>query len=415
MKKTIFMFVMLLSTTCMTAKVKHALEVRRIPNWAPEYLTVVNNWENLYFTPSPSTLKCLSVITEINGQSTADMEPQDFYAILDRETNITLTYMTKIRGENKTFTQQLKKRKGQLEAYFTDYLYLYKKYTYTTLMSDNDYDLFQYNTYDFLLDGDDDITDKGIMQEYAKRLEERGLKRDNSNPDLLLYLSKNANKSIETVYVPKIVTSTSSHSTTRSSGSTVYGWYSAWGSGRTVTDGTTTTTTRDVGGRRNIVNGHLFLQFSVLIAKNMDQKHPPIAWQFTFDTHVSNDVNLLEYSKKSLADQILYYPFVDGHFHKWLASTGLFFAVNENGGIISNEVLDVAPGSNADKNGIMIGDKVLKHKLDRKYVNVEKVIKRAGSVRLGNYQYGYGLYFNNKKLSGNDDIPVWVHHEGNWD
>ena len=55
--------------TSMSAK-DHALMVQRLSYWAPDYLTITNNWNNLYFTQTVSTLKTLSVITEINGEST---------------------------------------------------------------------------------------------------------------------------------------------------------------------------------------------------------------------------------------------------------------------------------------------------------------------------------------------------------
>ena len=120
--KKLFIFMMLLFTKSIYAEsgyAEHALMVHRLSYWAPEYLTVTNNWNNMFFSNAPSTLKSLSVITEIDGQSTKDMEPEDFYKIIDNANSFSITYMSKIRGENRSYTHQLVPKKGKL--FFVDY------------------------------------------------------------------------------------------------------------------------------------------------------------------------------------------------------------------------------------------------------------------------------------------------------
>ena len=92
----------------------HAIEVRRLSNWAPDYLTVTNNWDNMTYQPMTSTLRFMSVVTAINGESTKDMEEEEFYSLLNLSDQFTLEYMTKINGVNKTFTKTFIKRKGKL-------------------------------------------------------------------------------------------------------------------------------------------------------------------------------------------------------------------------------------------------------------------------------------------------------------
>lgn len=69
---------------------EHAIEVRRLSNWAPDYLTVINNWDNMTYTPYVSNLKCMSVITSINGQDTRELEEEDFYRNWTRQKSLHL-------------------------------------------------------------------------------------------------------------------------------------------------------------------------------------------------------------------------------------------------------------------------------------------------------------------------------------
>ena len=95
---------------CAQYQSEHPIEVERLTNWAPDYLTVTNNWNNLCISPQTPTLKCLSVVTAINGQSTKDMDEEEFYSLLDLGDSFTLTYLTKANGTNKEYTKTFTKR-----------------------------------------------------------------------------------------------------------------------------------------------------------------------------------------------------------------------------------------------------------------------------------------------------------------
>ena len=119
MKNKFFGVLLLLVTLCEFAfcsgKVticSHVLHVERIECWSPQYLTVTRNYDNKFFLSAPSTLRVLSVITEINGYNTEYMNEEEFYQILDSNTEIRLSYMTKINGENKMFSEIIKKYNG---------------------------------------------------------------------------------------------------------------------------------------------------------------------------------------------------------------------------------------------------------------------------------------------------------------
>lgn len=349
--KKFLMFLMLSFATSTFAEnyVEHALIVRHLSYWAPEYLTVTNNWNNMCLVQAPSTLKSLSVIIEINGESTKDMEPNDFYSIIDRESSFTLTYYTKIRGENKRYTHQLTKRKGMLHYGSGHNTYVWNRernrMNSSTIMSDQDVDLFKYCTYDYMVAGDDYITDKNLLQEFAKQLDQKGMKHVTENPDVYLYLTKDINQDIESIYVPNIISTT----TTSGRANVYIGNYSVWGNHRE----TSTTHTRDIGTTKEFVSADLFLQFSILDAHMMEQNTPPVVWQFTHNRHFSSSVKLLDEAKRLQYD-IYCYPanHVYWYFNRYICTLGCFF---QNELSESGLVCDIADGSWADKNGIKEG------------------------------------------------------------
>lgn len=228
-RRLLLIVMLAVATNAYADYAEHALIVHRLSNWAPDYLTVTNNWDNMFFSPTPSTLKTLSVITEINGESTKDMEPNDFYTIIDQSSSVTLTYITKIRGENKIYTQQLSKKSGMLfyklaklrdsgtskdlywfnnnkeqrglksptlNWYGYDYNYGPTPKMSTTLMADHNIDFFNFCTFDYMVAGDDYMVDLGLVRTLTKELEKKGLKYDPNNPDLHVYFTKSADANI---------------------------------------------------------------------------------------------------------------------------------------------------------------------------------------------------------------------------
>ena len=138
---------------------KHGLEVKRLRNWAPKYLTVINNYDNLNFENAPNTLRFFSVITAINGNSTEYMDEKEFQNIIDKSGEVELSYMTKLNGENKNFTAKLMRRKDFAVYFFkwgaSDryelYRYWYRvrfqdRHNLPTMMTDEEVDFFEFST-----------------------------------------------------------------------------------------------------------------------------------------------------------------------------------------------------------------------------------------------------------------------------
>lgn len=324
---------------------EHAIEVRRLSNWAPDYLTVINNWDNMTYTPYVSNLKCMSVITSINGQDTRELEEEDFYRILDSSEEFTLVYLTKSLGENKEHTNTFKKKKGKLLA---TPCYPSTSSPTVSLLSDNDVDFFQFNTFDYRLIGDDQLMDKTIMEVFANHLKQKGLKRVTSNPDLFLYLTKDVNQKIESVYVPSYTTTT----TTGDTGVEISNFLGMKGVSVGGSSGQATTVTKETGSMRTNVTADAYLEFSILDASKLNSSNAPIIWQLTYSEHKTSEIRLLEYVKQYLGGYMIQYPFHENTYSEYLATWGVFCENFSTDPTLS----DIVPGSTAESLGCKHGD-----------------------------------------------------------
>lgn len=325
----------------------HVIEVERFTNWAPDYLTIINTWNNSGLIPSTSSLKCLSVITEVNGQSTKDMSEEDFYQVIDNANQLSLVYVTKINGVNKQYKQSFTKRKGKLLISLSAPT---QKPTTISLLSDNDVDFFQFNTFDYQLTGDDQLMDKTIMEVFANFLREKGLKRTTDKPDIILYVTKDVNQDIQSVYVPQYTTTTNTGST----GVGVANIFGLKGVNVGGSTGSATSVTKETGTMRTNVVADAYLQFSILDARKLDSKSAPIVWQLTYSEHKTSEIRLLEAVKEWIGRYALEYPFHEAIMGQFAYTWGVFcenFATNP-------VVSDIMPGSKAEVLGCKVGDEI---------------------------------------------------------
>ena len=319
---------------------EHMIEVKRLSNWAPEYLTVTNTWNNMTFAPVTTNLKCMSVIVSVNGQDTRDMEESDFYRIIDSEEEEMLVYQTKVMGQNKEYKCTLKKRKGKLLASTYPSAEIMPT---VSLLSDSDIDFFKFNTFDYRLMGDDQLMDKTIMEVFAEHLKAKGLKRSTTAPDIYLYLTKDVNQKIESVYVPSYTTTT----TTGDTGIGISNFLGIRGVSVGGNTGKATTRTEETGTMRTNVTADAYLELSVLEASKLNSDTPPVIWQLTYSEHKTSEIRLLEYVKEHLGKYMLQYPFHESMFGEYIATWGVLcenFAVNPT-------ISDVVPGSKAEALG----------------------------------------------------------------
>ena len=324
---------------------QHVIEVKRLSNWAPEYLTVTNTWDNMTFYPETPTLKFMSVVTSINGHDTRDMEEEEFYSILNLGDEFTLTYLTKTFGKNKQYNNTFTKRKGNL--LITPYAPSVTPST-VSLLSDNDVDFFKFNTFDYQLAGNDQLMDKTIMEVFAEQLKKKGLKRDTQNPDIYLYLTKDVNQKIESIYVPSYTTTT----TSEDAGIGIANIFGLKGVNVGGSTGSATTKTVENGSMKTNVTADAYLEFSILDAKKLDSESAPIIWQLTYSEHKTSEIRLLDYVKSTLGAIMIQYPFHENAIGEYAATWGVLCENFASNAIIS----DVVPGSKADQLGCKKGD-----------------------------------------------------------
>jgi hypothetical protein len=194
----------------------HVIEVEKYTDFAPDYLTVIDNhvvygmdvtW---YLTFSPDSINNYyyptigDAILEVNSQSTKGMTPEQFYQITDTARHFTLQLRTRKEGLLTTQSYSVHKEphllftflgeSGQLINFVTQNEMdstreTQKRNICSTCFSsihDTEYD-FSNKTYAYQIVGDDPLTDKKILDEMDKSI----LKKDTlNNPDLLFAVEK---------------------------------------------------------------------------------------------------------------------------------------------------------------------------------------------------------------------------------
>ena len=376
----------------------HALQVERIECWAPDYLTVTCNYDNRLFLSAPKTLQVLSVITEVNGRSTEGMDTDEFYDILDSNTDIRLTYMTKIKGENKLFSEKLEKFRGKAVVdsngtpsdmiKLAGNFYSIRGYNdmrdKNVIINDLDVDYFSFNTFDYAFnDAIEEFEQKQLLKEFATLLESRGMKKVDQDPDVYLYVTLQSDRSIETVYMPKQVTSY--HENAR--GRITYGYYSTNIQGGTNSQ----TVTSEQGNMTTFTTNDVYLQITILDAKRMDSQQAPKVWQYTYMDCIDKTMTFTMFREK-IKNYAAVYPFYPECKYKW-NYFGNYCDVVYLGLYIDNyEISGSLPNSYADENNIRLRDKVVVDKNkksvkggvyvnwngDRGYLKIgRKMIKRS--------------------------------------
>lgn len=211
------------------------------------------------------------------------MEESDFYRIIDSEEEVMLVYQTKVMGQNKEYKCTLKKRKGKLLASTYPSAEIMPT---VSLLSDSDIDFFKFNTFDYRLMGDDQLMDKTIMEVFAEHLKAKGLKRSTTAPDIYLYLTKDVNQKIESVYVPSYTTTT----TTGDTGIGISNFLGIRGVSVGGNTGKATTRTEETGTMRTNVTADAYLELSVLEASKLNSDTPPVIWQLTYSEHKTSEI-----------------------------------------------------------------------------------------------------------------------------
>ncbi len=205
------------------------------------------------------------------------------------------------------------------------------------------------STYDIMVTGNDPLTDRKILEEFCKSGWFRQLIRDEENPDIVVTVSKNANETFSSTYVPPSTQVVNTGSYTRP----VYNY---------ITRQTSYVTSQrnkyiqSGGYSQDNLNTSLFLEFTILDAKKLNAPGvttPPIIWQMTYTRNVAN-------RNFEVIDEYLTvatwncFPFT---FFPIVKVPYVYLGcIEENGEIVSDPI----PGSPADLIGLKKGDKIVK-------------------------------------------------------
>ncbi len=389
----------------------HPFLVKRLNFWAPDYLTVTCNF--LYVIdnyPSIEHKKDMlnamrlgmevfrdfkeedyiwidkeksgeipligSSIIEINGKSTKGMSENEFYTELAKNNTHNLKFLQyKFVKNTKTITSTIVLKDTpswlkelSLDKFYQDFAKNKRQIIFDNekernertfnsmrLLWDQDFDWSQVRTYDFVITGNDPLTDKELLKGVEEVLDGTNyLRRDRNNPQILITIAKEAKQSIQTSYVPPVVQTVQTGSQTR----TVYNWFTKRNDYVTQNqyqvykeNGYTTST--------QITDE--FIELCYLDAKRVKdslQKTPPIIYQQVAERHITTKdrFNIMDDYKAALSWAT--HPIIE--LSKVYAisqnvTNCISFDMDNN-----NYIIRVSQGGDASRAGLRIGDKVIK-------------------------------------------------------
>ena len=330
------------------AHAQNAIEVQRFQQWGREYLTVTNNWNGIFATVVKGELpSVLSVITEINGLSTTEMTPEDFYRQLTSKEQCMLAYQQKQNGVNTPKNCIITPRMNYYLAEGVETISPFEKPDNINISSDIDVDFFKYSTYDVSVTGSDPLTDKNILERLCQVFEGRGMKRNQETPDVYFTVAKSLQQSTNSVYVPK----TSQVVNTGSTSS----WQKNIFTGKQYLATQQHYTTVSSGGYTHTnVNATFHLIFTVFDGERVRRKeNEPVVWRLDYNEFSSNAIDLMESVNTGVAYWCMNYPFAQPMFSYSINTVGVAFSSPDD--IITGQVIDVLPGTDAYEKGLRGG------------------------------------------------------------
>lgn len=319
----IFLFMSLMA--CIMSSVSQNLNLKSLKWWNPGYPTVVDAGmidmrsgavNNLYGFPTDSQIEAtkkipgmedfaisagaydiylmwtLKAIDGIDYKALSEEQVSQFFNNPDshkfswetpyEKEHVTIGLPTKKYNFIKTLNIDYDKGDGKpvvVQEYFQ------KKDGYDVLV-DWDVDWSKIRTYDFILTGNDPLTDKKILEEFAKSFEGI-MTRDTESPDVFFTIAKDSESSVSYSYVPPKVDYIKTGSTTRK----VYNWvgqdprYSTEDHYQKI---------ESQGYTKEINHSEIFLEICMLDASKIEQTTPPIIYKGSIKKSYPSKINILE-------------------------------------------------------------------------------------------------------------------------
>ena len=155
------------------------------------------------------------------------------------------------------------------------------------VLVDWDIDWSKVRTYDFILTGSDPLTDKKILEEFAKSLVPTMI-RDTNAPDVFFTIAKDTESSVSYSYVPPKVDYIKTGSTTKK----VYNWL---GQNPHYATEDHYQKVESKGYTKEINHSEIFLEICMLDASKIEQSTPPIIYKGSVKQSYSEKINPLDY------------------------------------------------------------------------------------------------------------------------
>lgn len=331
---------------------QNPIEVQRFKQWGHEYLTVTNTWNGLYATPVEGDFpSLLSVVTEIMGESTDGMSIEKFQELLHKDPQVTMKYIHKENGKNVEKSCTITPKKDYYLAGGIEVTTPSAKPSNINISSDNEVDFFDYCTYDYKIEGDDPLTDKEILERISLIFDGRGMKRDTSNPDLILTVSKSLQQTTNSVYVPesKQVVNTGSTTSLQRNIFTGKNYLATQQHNKVITSG---------GYTHTGVSATFHLVLTIMDGEKLRQTPSslPVVWKLDYNEFSSSAIDLMATVSNGVSYWCLNYPFSQPKFSYSIKTVGVVFRNHED--IRTGEIIDVLPGTDAWNKGLRPGYKI---------------------------------------------------------
>ena len=150
---------------------------------------------------------------------------------------------------------------------------------------DKDVKWRNFKTYDLLILSDDVLADKELLEKIGDQMGSLGLRRNTENPDILITITKDANKSVEYTYVPE----TTEHVQTGSNTYAMYGYKGHYLGNFSVNKYQTVTSG---GYTHKSATTTVYLEVSMLEASRIGEKVLPMVYQMKYNFNRNSDENV---------------------------------------------------------------------------------------------------------------------------
>ncbi|MBO4282175.1 MAG: hypothetical protein J5873_03160 [Bacteroidales bacterium] len=221
-----------------------------------------------------------------------------------------------------------------------------------------------FKTYDFMILSADVLADKELLEKIGRAYARMGFRRDTENPDVLITITKDANKSVEYTYVPETTERVHTGTNTQA----IYGYGGRYLGNFSVNK---YQTVKSGGYTQKTATTTLYLEVSVLQASRMGESVVPMIYQMKYNYTNNSDENV----DKLYANAVSWveHPLMAEVCYRNSTTCTRFFYENlplVNFGIVADAegvVRGADPNSEVVRSsGIQKGDKILRIKTTEK-------------------------------------------------